>query len=313
MSLLTVFAHFDPEGLVAPYVERYLQALAAESSRLVVVSTAPLTEKSRARLTEIGQLVERDNTGYDFHSWRAGLLEGDAWGGYDRLLLTNDSTVGPVRPLPEILAAMDATGCDVLGVTASEVIEPHLQSYFLLFDGSVAHWPQFQAFWAGMPTVSERGQVIRRYELGLSRLLRAGGFTLDSLFHPTAWDRRVASVRAAKAAATAGSLPGLVRAVAAQSVARAASLTPADPSLALADRVLPDGRLPLLKLRFLREDPFGVGAERVLSLCEQQFPTVFDGVRDHVLRTAPTYLRSRKPAVQAAASPDASPVTTRSG
>lgn len=281
MDLLTVFVHYDVHGQVAPHVERYLQSLATASSRLVVVSTAPLSPGSRSTLASYGTLIERANEGYDFFSWRTGLLSVPGWERADRLLLANDSTIGPLRPIGSLLDSLDELGCDVGGVTISDVFGRHVQSYFLRFGPRVLAAPTFQAFWLGMPTVSVRYDVIRLFELGLSRLMRTEQFSLDSLFHPTDRELRLAHARAAAAAAGVRNRRFVL---ARELLAGPDRQRPVDPSLALADRVLDDARLPFVKLSFFRDDPFAVGAQDVLTRCERRYPEQFTGVRDYLDR-----------------------------
>lgn len=284
MDLLTVFVHYDVHGLVAPHVERYLQSLATVSSRLVVVSTAPLIPAARATLGSYGTLIERENEGYDFLSWRTGLMSVPGWEKAGRLLLANDSTVGPLRPVDQLLDRLDEQRCDVGGITISNVFGQHVQSYFLRIGPRVLAAPTFQAFWLGMPTVSVRYNVIRLFELGLSRLLRAQQFSLASTFQPSDWELRLAHARASAAEADTGSR----KLVLAQELLTGKDqLKPVDPSLVLADRVLDNARLPFVKLSFFRDDPFKIGAENVLRRCESRYPQQFEGVRDYIERVRP--------------------------
>jgi hypothetical protein len=68
-----------------------------------------------------------------------------------------------------------------------------------------------------------------------------------------------------------------------------------DPMISLWDRAL-DGRLPFVKLRTLREDPYRIGSERMLTALEQAHPQVFGPVRDYLERTRPDQARDRPPA-----------------
>ena len=50
---LVLFAHFDPHGVVDPYVDYYLKALRGLGSTIVFVSgSATLTRESVARISE---------------------------------------------------------------------------------------------------------------------------------------------------------------------------------------------------------------------------------------------------------------------
>ena len=286
MDLLTVFAHFDVDGLVAPHVRRYLDALAEVSSRLVIVSSSPLTTAASAELSAYGRLIQRENSGYDFYSWRTGLVDTPGWQDAGSILLANDSMVGPVRPLRDVLGRLDSRGFDHAGITTSDEIQPHVQSYFARFGPRAVASPLFQAFWLGMPVVNDRYWVIRRFELGLSRLMRYEGLSMGAYFQPSRFERSLAQER--KSASLGRRAPELLARTRA-ALRPAGRVQPADHTLSLADRILDDGRMPFIKVSFLRDDPYAVGAEALLRRCEEEYPREFEGVREYVERIRPRY------------------------
>ena len=283
MKTLSVLVHFDPHGEAAPHVLRHAQALASVSDSLIIVSTAELTSNARAALENIGTVIQRENVGYDFYSWRAGLLSTD-WDEYSRIVLANDSVVGPLRPMPEILREMERRDVDMWGATLSREIRTHVQSFFMAFNKRVISSPFFRAFWSGMLPLSDRKEVILRYEIGLSHLLTTAGFRLGAYFEPEGWDRRVAAIRTARVTALqAKSRPWgpMVK----TAVAPPDELGSSTPVFSLWDRALQDGRLPYVKIRFLRGDPYRIGSETALRRCEERYPEAFQGVREFLKRT----------------------------
>ena len=86
-------AQFDPRGTLGPHVRRQVEALAGAVDELVVVSTSELTGEARQFLAGAARLIERENTGYDFLSYKAGLDASDLER-YDEVTITNDSYVG---------------------------------------------------------------------------------------------------------------------------------------------------------------------------------------------------------------------------
>ena len=175
MRTLALFAHFDADGAIQPYVEHHLRALRAVAGRLVLVSTAALSPATRAYAAGLAdRVLVVPNVGYDFAMWRAALAGEDvrAW---ERLLLTNSSVFGPLTPLAPILAQMEASGADFWGMTECREIAPHLQSYFLVFARAALHSRAFADFWREVEALSRKEEVIRRYEVGLTLRLRAAG------------------------------------------------------------------------------------------------------------------------------------------
>jgi len=288
-SRLVVMAHFDYEGEVAPHVRRHIEAWEGMADRLIVVSTASLTEESRTWLRDRVDLVERDNYGYDFVSYQVGLVEAGDLAAYDEVVICNDSFVGPLRPYARIFAAMEGTEVDFWGLTASRRNAPHVQSFFVVFRSWVARSKAFTRFWSELTPLPDRKQVIHRYEVGMSTGLVDAGFVGGSYFNETPADKVVARRRVQWWAAHRP--PGLGLGSLQDGLFRTRAAEWWNPGSALADRALPDGRLPFVKIDTLRYDPHGLDADALLRRCEKVFPQQFDGVRDYLNRTARHYPR----------------------
>lgn len=285
-----VFAHFDPDGEVAPHVRRTIVALAAFAHRLVVVSSAPLTADSRTWIRSHAELVERANSGHDFASYRAGLelFDGDA----DQLILMNDSAVVPLWSLTSIFAEMESRNCDIWGLTPGYGFDRHIQSYFLVFERPVFESKMFRAFWASLPDTISRTELILRQEVGLSTMLRSAGFRLDTYFLPTIRDL----IRGA-ARAHAAELEGAWRERRWRNVAGWYRRFPSrvrhpewNPAVALADTALRRPHLlPAIKISTLRDDAYHLGAPTLLRALERHQPNDFLGVEDYLHRTDAAY------------------------
>jgi rhamnosyltransferase len=144
----------------------------------------------------------------------------------------------------------------------------------------------FTNFWQRMVPLSDRTQVIRRYEVGLSQALQNAGFASGSYFTENEQDRRTARERVWWwAALRAQKESPRARYKTFSTLAREAW----NPCAGLADRALDDARLPLVKIDTLRYDPYGLGAQRLLAACEQAHPDAFAGVRSFLEETAPMY------------------------
>lgn len=288
MRTLAVFAHFDPEGLVAPHVERYLSALSGSVERLVVVSTADPAAAARGQLERHGELLVRENAGYDFMSWKTGLDHVGDWDTYDRLLICNDSVVGPLRPMPEILGVRAPRDVDFWGMTVSRELEPHVQSWFMVFERPVILSGLLHGFWRAMQPVSDRYVVIRRYEIGLSRLLRTAGLQMGSYLRPTPWQTVRAQARYRHALRARPDLARNVRRAAPSGRLRRWEQRlrrPAwNPGYVFWDAALTGG-LPFVKIEILRDDPYRMGPQRILTALERALPEEFEGVRAYIERT----------------------------
>jgi hypothetical protein len=287
MRTLIVMAHYDASGGLAPHALRQLDALADVADRLLVVSTATLDNPEDVEaITQRAELVRRQNQGYDFYSYKTGLDVAGDLSEYDLVIVCNDSYVGPLVPYRRILDTMWERKVDFWGMTETMRRARHVQSYFVAFRRWVVASPAFTGFWSQMTPVSDRAQVITKYELGLSGALLGAGFEAGSYFEENAADRRLARARHLWWAYHAiRRQPPHQRAKA----ARRLPFEPWNPMAALADRALEDARLPLVKIDTLRYDPYGLESQRLLTVCERRYPQQFAGVREFLERTAAQY------------------------
>jgi hypothetical protein len=103
------------------------------------------------------------------------------WPEATELLLAYDSVLGPILPLPPVLAALRAGGEGLFGLTESIQGGPHLQSYFLLARGAAAVGDLF-GFLAAMRMSHSKWLVVQRGELRLARWMRGRGHAVAALF-----------------------------------------------------------------------------------------------------------------------------------
>ena len=126
--------------------------------------------------------VHRRNEGWDFASWFSVLMRWpEITARADRLLLTNDSNYGPLRPLAGIMTEGRALGANVWGITDSWAIAYHLQSYFLEFDSATLRSGVIQDFIADFPFAVVKDDVVRGGEIALTNYLSNRGFSLKPL------------------------------------------------------------------------------------------------------------------------------------
>jgi rhamnosyltransferase len=286
MRTLVVMAHYDAMGQVADHVLHQLDRWNEVADRVIVVSTAELTDPVAVeQLEKRAELVRRPNYGYDFFSYKTGLDAAGDLTRYDLVIICNDSYVGPLVPWSTVLRRMADRPLDFWGLTYSARRGLHVQSFFVAFTPWVVRSRTFQQFWRSMTPVSDRFEVIKRYELGMSATLRGAGFSDGGYFEETGADRRLARLRHFYwAANTVRRLPRPRREAWLKLPAEAWN-----PAACLADKALEDARLPVVKIDTLRYDPYGLGSERLLTMCEQRYPDAFAGVRDYLHRTAELY------------------------
>ena len=182
MNRACVFAHFDRDDLVDPYVLFYLEQLRPFCDHIVFVSTSKLSHVDLDRVTKIvNTALCKDNTGYDFMSWKVGLDSFDH-SQFDEILLCNDSCYGPFESLCSIFDRMGQSEADFWGLTKSYQLAPHIQSYFFVFRASVVRSEVFKQFWQRFKILDQKIEIIKSYEVGLSGELVRAGFKMDQFF-----------------------------------------------------------------------------------------------------------------------------------
>ncbi|WP_231982170.1 rhamnan synthesis F family protein [Mycobacterium sp. E2327] len=178
---LVLFAHFDAQGIVDPYVVHYLKALHGLGATIIFVSGSPkLTPESVAPIRPLcAGVYTRRTLALDFGSWHLAwcILRQRGWSldQFDRLLLANDSVFGPLFPLEELWGSFQ--GADMYGAIESDEFGVHLQSFFLAWDLNPRTRPFLNDFWNGFRYIVDKVNLVDQCEIGLSRRARAAGFT----------------------------------------------------------------------------------------------------------------------------------------
>lgn len=183
-SSLCLFASFSPKLNLPNYVTYNLRYLRRAGFDVIFVyAGCKLSDQSLELLKKLCiQIIYRKNIGYDFGSWKAGLLySGIEWQKYKKILFANDSCYAPLYPMDKIL---QQGGNGVVSITDSLEQEPHLMSYFLLCHQDVISHPDFLRFWQNVRMVPNRlkGLIVQLYEIGFSRYFRKRGFSLRAAY-----------------------------------------------------------------------------------------------------------------------------------
>ncbi|MEM8869808.1 MAG: rhamnan synthesis F family protein [Pseudomonadota bacterium] len=181
---LIILVQWSADNDVPAHVAVYLRALRPLATRLVLISNSPLNASARGFAeTLCDSVIERPNIGLDFAAWRDALAQEDM-SSWDHVVLTNSSIIGPLHPLAPIFETMEHREADFWGIVQSNELKPHLQSYFLSFSASVIRSEPWRQFWAGVQDLTDKREIIRRYEVGLTGYLVDHGFTHESLVKP---------------------------------------------------------------------------------------------------------------------------------
>lgn len=178
MSTLCLFASYFTSNDIPDYVKVYLKELKRHFTDVVLLgSQNPLSDSSLDFLKResISYQFEK-NEGFDFGLWYKAFQKIPV-NTYQRIALVNDSCV-LFKPLDEFMHWVNKEKTDMQGMTYSEAIAPHLQSFFLVLN---AHAISLLADYFNQHKIlNDIKEVIRTYEVGFSGFLIAKGFTLSA-------------------------------------------------------------------------------------------------------------------------------------
>jgi hypothetical protein len=181
-SQVAVVAQFSRTPRMTRSLLTYTRQLAELGYRCVIVSAC----ESEGPLRWPGELpastvvLRKPNLGYDFGSWAVALDRYPDIASAERVILTNDSLVGPFAEVAPLFELFHETTADVWGATDSWQAGHHLQSYLLgIRGGGLAERPLTE-FFRDVRVEASKVDVVRRYEIGLSHLLVSEGYSLTA-------------------------------------------------------------------------------------------------------------------------------------
>ncbi|MHC5249953.1 rhamnan synthesis F family protein [Enterococcus sp. LJL90] len=177
-SRVLIYVIFENQARLQEYKIVFLKALAKLSPRVLIVVNGSLPESDEKRLAKIGEVVFRENSGYDTAAFKFGVdyLGKKGLADYDELLLVNDTNVGPIGDLAAVFQKMAAKRVDFWGISYGEeqgditgfnpygYIPVHLQSYFLVIEKSLFLTDSFFDYWRNLGETNTRFQAIGRHE-----------------------------------------------------------------------------------------------------------------------------------------------------
>lgn len=181
---ICLFVTFSEFGIVWPHVANYCRQVRSAGYFVFLLVASGRRD---LRFVDPGSdvadaVLVRENHGYDFSAWAHALrLYPELWNA-DYLLLANDSVYGPFGDISGILRRAEECGADLVGLTECNVIDYHLQSYFLLLKRSALSSDHVKQFWQQVRSLDDKFRVILQYELNFSKHLEDGGLTIRPLF-----------------------------------------------------------------------------------------------------------------------------------
>lgn len=191
MKRAIILAHYDCHGIVDPYVVAALAAYRPVCDTLVFV-TAGAKTIPRGVESLVDKSIVRENIGYDFGSWRAGLEALGRPDDFDEVVCVNDSVYGPLFDIAGALNSSAVSGADYWGMVLSMQESLHVQSWFFAMRAPLLRSSIFEDFWRTAGDDLPKEEVIRCREIGWSQAVQRAGHSVAALFDarvspPVAW------------------------------------------------------------------------------------------------------------------------------
>ncbi|MHB1359731.1 MAG: rhamnan synthesis F family protein [Rhodocyclaceae bacterium] len=181
-----------------PHVRFHIECLVDEGFKVVLVVNTDIDATSIVIDAPLRDLLTaayvRENVGFDFGAWGHAYAIGNGLPGCSRLLLVNDSMVGPLNKgaFTRLVSRLRESTADVVGLTQNTEPQLHLQSYFLAFGPRALASEVFRRVFSLMHALPTKELVIDAYETALTRHLVASGLKIVALFPPMYNDSRSA-------------------------------------------------------------------------------------------------------------------------
>ena len=283
MARALVFAHYDRDGLFDPYVIDALHAFRRCMDHVTVVSTSA-QHLPAALVPLVDRFIARQNVGYDFCSWRAGLAALEPTEQFDEIICANDSVYGPLFDLAAALSDARVADADLWGMCLSEQGTkrrgknscPHIQSWFFGMRRPLIASQAFGDFWRSVVPLANKDDLIDRYELGMTEHFAAAGFRVAALY-----DARTAGRLSLREMWPHFSLWEPQRLLRLLKKSRRPRHNPSE----LAYKRLLDAGVPFAKVSLFRLNHYGLNLEHVMESLQRENHYDIHLIRDHLERT----------------------------
>ena len=192
-----VYVIFESEPRLQQYKTIFLEKLAALADKTLIVVNGGLAEEDLETLEQYGQVLVRDNSGYDTAAFREGILSlgKETLQHCSQLMLVNDTNIGPMSDLAAVFQTMAGRNLDFWGISYGETQEDitgfnrygyipnHLQSYFLVIEPLLLQSEEFYDYWEVLTDTDSREEAIGKHETTFTKYFADLGYRYDALVH----------------------------------------------------------------------------------------------------------------------------------
>lgn len=180
MKRIAVLAHYDIDSVIDSYLKMVIKEIERFVEKIILVTTSGVDEKSLTEFNKV-QVIQRENVGYDFYSYKTGIESISNLQQYDQLLMLNDSFY-ITESFDLNLFLHQSAGKDIYSITSTNQFAYHLQSYFIVFNKKAILSTWFYKFWQNVFIYKRKIKIIFDYEINLTRSAMQHGLTAGSMF-----------------------------------------------------------------------------------------------------------------------------------
>lgn len=176
---LFLFAGYNKSGKIDNALAYYVKSIAKFGDVILIMdSDCPDSELKKVQKYCVYTSAVRHGE-YDFGSYKRAYnwaYKNLNLADYDILYLINDSVYGPLYDLTPYIKKMESGDCDAFGIVKNPHHDhPHIQSWFIGLHKNIFFTTWFDTFMNDITKLSSKGEITRKYEHGLSKLITAHG------------------------------------------------------------------------------------------------------------------------------------------
>ena len=271
-----ILAHYDPDGIVDPYVLYSLQKYRRAFEHITIVSvSADCLPPNHENLVDT--FIRRENIGYDFYSWKVGFERLADKDKFFEVVFVNDSIYGPLFDIEHVLLANNIKEADLWGLTTSFQINSHIQSFFFAMRHSLLRSNAALEYWNSVHALADKASVIYQYELKLAAHFRDRGWRTETIYtngnaKRSVWEMIRSDINIARPRSSA------------RYVYHNLKSKNQNPTHYLWRSVI-DAGVPFVKAEVFRINPLGLQLEPIRNYIVENTLYPFDLVSAHVRRT----------------------------
>ncbi|MBR5599170.1 MAG: hypothetical protein IKW39_03925 [Alphaproteobacteria bacterium] len=181
-----IFAGYNPDGNISPYVITYLKGLEEVSDGIIYITDSNLNKGEEEKLKSLKIIYQQHipHNEYDWGSYKRGynfLKQTKLIKNTKELILANDSCIAPLTSFVPMFKEMEKQkDIDFWGNTQDRPYYPHIQSYFMVLRRSALTSPVFENLITGVTHQKQYFDYVSKYEILLTTRLKNEGLKATS-------------------------------------------------------------------------------------------------------------------------------------